>query len=507
MTPRRSLRTPACLGGVALALSLAACVPPAPGDSVGRGVLVIAVDSLRADHFGLYGYDRETSPTLDALARDGIWFPDTYTASPEMIPAHAGILTGCDPRIVRQPTRGEAGFLSLGRLWRVPPEAPSLAVELLASGHATGAFVDHPWLAPEYGFKSGFEHYEAFHGGASEDPHDFGATGLGRDLLNWLATVERGRDWFAYLSVNDLERGVHDSNPRWDTFFEPRVELSHVPPVSRALRSYFAIPQRLWPGGQQTVGELEARYDGALRLLDGKLARLFSQLDRLGRWKETTVCIVGTYGIGFGESGLYLDHGTLSDVDLHVPWIVRPAASLEVPRGVSVDGVASTIDVAPTLLDLLGLPLPSGMHGCSHFSALAPGGEPVRSFAFSSGGLDRGYAVHDERYSYQLVTPAGGGNSDLVRSWYGRPSIPPGYQREYLRDRSAGSGPGDLEPSAVDPEASRRLRLEGRRWYEWMEQARHALQDPSWREDPLPEETLRELVERRLIPAGAGTEE
>jgi len=484
----------------------AACVRTPERDGEGRGVLVIAIDSLRADHFGLYGYDRETTPTLDALAREGIWFPATFAATPELIPAHAGLLTGCDPRIARQPTPEGGGFLSLGRKWKIPPTAPSLAVEFLASGYATAAFVDHAWLAPEYGFRSGFEDYASFQGGAPLEPHDFGATGIGRDLLNWLGTVERDRSWFAYLNVNDLERGVRGTNPRWDTFFEPRPELSQVPPVSRALRAYFAIPQRLWPGGQQTVGELEARYDGSLRLLDGKLARFFAQLDRLGRLKETTICIVGTYGIGFGEAGLYLDHGTLSDVDLSVPWILRPAASIEVPRRVRGGGVASTIDVAPTLLDLAGIAIPLGMHGHSQLPALGRDGGAVREYAYSSGGLNRGFAVHDDRYSYQYVTPAANGNSDLVASWYGRPTIPPGHRREYLRDRRSDSGPGDLTPPATDPDRSRLLRLKGEKWFEWMEHARYALHDPPWLEEPLAEEIWSELEERGLIAPRRGAQ-
>jgi arylsulfatase A-like enzyme len=476
-----------------------ACAPRLEHGAEGRGVLVIAIDSLRSDHLSLAGYDRRTTPALDRLAGEGIWFSDTFAAAPAVVPAHAGILTGCDPRLARQPMPEDIDFLSLSRKWRIPPTVPSMAVEFLAAGYATSAFIDHSWLAGGYGFHTGFEEYRGFQGGLAHGEHDFGAAGMGRAFLDWLGTIERDGNWFAYLNVNDLERGVRESDPRWDTYFEPRPELSDVPPVSCALRSYFAIPQQLWPGGSRTVGEYEARYDGSLRKLDDKLERLFAQLELLGRLEETTICIIGTYGIGFGESGLYLDHGTLSDVDLAVPWILRPAKSIEIEGGVRSGGVASTIDVAPTLLDLHGIEVPRGMHGKSHAPSSTPEGGPVRRYAFSSGGLGSGFAVHDEQYSYQYTTPGALGNSDLRKSWYGRRSAPGGHRREFLRDRWSGSGPGDLGASAVNVERVRLLRARGEAWFEWMEKARLALHDPPWMEDAVSGEVRRELVERGLI--------
>src|SRR6185436_7712959 len=106
-----------------------------------------------------------------------------------------------------------------------------------------------------------------------------------------------------------------------------------------------------------------------LRQLDSKLGRLFEALRRIDRLKNTTVVVVGSYGVSFGESGLILDSGTLSDADLHVPLIIRPAPQQACARGTKVQHIASTIDLAPTLLELEQIPVPRAMHGVSQLAS------------------------------------------------------------------------------------------------------------------------------------------
>ena len=470
----------------------------------GRGVLMIVVDALRADHMGYAGYDRATTPVIDGLARQGVAFTQTFSAAPELIASHAGLLTGCDPVIARQPLPQDEGVLSLGRRWRIPEPAPSLAAEFLANGYATLALSDHSWLAQDYGFGRGFERFDDFQGGQMFDDSDFGAAQLGRALVDWIRSLERDRDWFAYVDINDLERAIRRSEEHWQTYFQPRPELDEIPPVSDGQRTFFSIPRRMWSGGHRTVGEYEACYDGFLRRLDAKLGRLVGVLERIGRLEETTICIVGSYGLGFGEAGLYLDSGTLADVDLAVPWVIQYPASSELPRGRRYDGVASTLDVGPTLLDLAGIELPPGLHGRSHLPALADStSQPIQEFVYSMGGLHEGFAVHDGRYSYQSTIPAIRGDADLVASWYGTPSPERRPRRRYLRDRAVDPDPGDLGLSAVEPEAADRLHAAGEEWYTWIGRARLALHDPPWLEEELPAEIEAELVERGLVPERA----
>lgn len=494
-------------------LALCACQPvttPSSGASHeyghgGRGVLVIAIDSLRADHMGFAGYDRDTTPVFDDLVTNGVSFAQTFSAAPEIIASHGGILTGCDPRIMRQPLPEDGNVIGLSRRWLVPDSAPSLAAEFLAAGYATAAFVDHAWLSPEYGLRRGFERFDSFRGGLVVDETDFGASQLGRRVLDWIRSLDNDRDWFAYVDINDLERSMRHSDQRWNTYFSPRPELDHVPPVVESVRSFFAIPRRLWPGGQQTVGEYEASYDGYVRHLDRKIGRLLGTLDRLGRLEQTTVCIVGTYGVGFGEAGLYLDHGTLADVDLAVPWILKLPKSSSIEGGKTSNSLASTLDLMPTLLDLAQLPIPPGVHGKSQLKSLQnPDGPPIHEHVFSSGGLSNGFAVHDARYSFQETDHASRGDQYLVASWYGAPNPKNRTRRRFLRDRQTSSDPGDLGPPASEPLIAEELQAAGEAWYAWIEHARLAMHDPDWMTEKVPEEIKQELVRRGLLAPSGG---
>jgi len=487
---------------LALLLATAACSDVGRGHG-GHGVLVIVVDALRADHVGVSGYDRDTTPVLDGLAADGVYFAQTFSAGPHVMPAHAALLTGSDPLIARRPPLPDGTPQALVNNWYVPDAAPRLAVEYLAHGYATAAFVDHPWLSPLFGFDRGFEEFHGFSAGTTGNVPNFGIEGVATRFLGWIRSLDRDRDWFAYLDLGDLDRSWRETDPRWVSYFEPRPELALVPPVCEGGSAFFALRREVWEEtGSRSLGEYEAAYDGSLRRLDGLIKRLLTQLRQRGRWEETTVCVIGSYGLGFGESGLILASGTLSDVDLHVPWIVRPAASIECARGTVARELASSIDLAPTLLELSGLGPPAGMHGVSQVAVLRGAAQPARELAFARGGeVHTGFAVRDARYSFERISPGAAGSGALATSWFGdrRPQEEP--WREHLRDRLSGAGPGDLEPSAVAPEVAARLRAAGEDWYGWIEAARDAYHDVPWRAAPIDHETRAELVRRGLLGA------
>ncbi|MFT5463442.1 MAG: hypothetical protein ACI8QS_002328, partial [Planctomycetota bacterium] len=145
------------LGLAGLSTGLAGCVGSnRTGGATAPGLLVVAVDGLRADHLGIYGYDRETSPNLDSLSTDGVVFGQAFSSSPRLLPAHVSLLTGCQPWVARRylPTERDVSF---ERRWRLPVKVPHFAVDLLSKGWATAAFVDHSEVAPIYGFRTGFQ--------------------------------------------------------------------------------------------------------------------------------------------------------------------------------------------------------------------------------------------------------------------------------------------------------------------------------------------------------------
>ena len=474
-----------------LVLSLAACMREPDRGRRGRGVLLIVVDELRADHVGIYGHSRATTPHLDGLVSEGVWFSNAFSPAPDTIPSHAAILTGADPYLARRPPLPGGEPLSLMTDWYIPEKVPRIARQFLVEGYRTAAFMDHAWLSPVYGFQSGFEIFRGFREGGqvsvgfnpdgSPIPRDFGMAAVRSRLENWLEKLPQDQDWFAYVTASDLERTWSFPDNAYDNFFTPDPEMDRIPPPSSADRAFFAVPRSRWPGALLSYGEYEARYDGALLKLDTELHKLFSRLEAMGRWEETTVCIVGSYGLGMGEAGLIIDHGTLADVDLHVPVLLRPANSVQMVRGREITALTSLLDVAPTLLDLAGVPPETtGMLGESLVPVLKGEAEPARKYAFSSGGIHGGFSVHDDRYSFQLFDPASRGPATRVRSWFGEGNPSRESKVRHLRDRRTEPDPGNLSPSAVQPEVEERLKAAGMEWYLQIERARDLVQEAPW---------------------------
>ena len=474
MTARSSLVS-LCAASIALVGALApACRPKPEHEGTGQGVLLISIAELSDGHLRLGGYDRNTMPKLESLAHLGITFTDMWSTAPWGLPASASLLTGCDPYLARR--RLPAGIpATVATRWNIPRQAPRIAQEFLREGWATAAFVDDPLLAPVHGFSLGFETFVMESPPHAAQPSE-GLSGLPLRLVQWMQTIDRSEDWFAFLQLSDLERTWSAPDPQWDTHFESRPELASLPPVGDAEHLYHAIPRARWSGGLATLGEYQARYDGALSRLDSMLARLFSHLAQIDRLRSTTVCIVGSHGIGFGEAGLFVDHGTLSQSDLKVPWILRPRDGAGFPSDKQVPGLASLLDVAPTLLDIAGLHAPASMHGVSFVPYLrGRTAAPPRTFAVARSGLQDGYLVIEPDWLLELTRPWVVDDEILASSWYG--SEPP-YEH-VPRVELVHRGGGAIEPERAAAE-TQRLCMLGSGWVLDVERLRGSLQTVDW---------------------------
>lgn len=447
------MRTPTV---TALALCLAACSRggPGPGDEQGRGILVVAIDGLRADRLGCAGYDRDTTPFLDGLAKESLRFTAAWAAAPWLLPSHIALLTGCDPLIAKRVLPPEIPP-SLLTSWHVPEEAPSLAKELLAQGWTTACFPDSPDLAPVFGIATGFAEFQTIEQGAGPDVVGFEHVGLRLD--QWLRNRSQDENWFAYLELNDLVRiwePKFDSEPH---HLPPREAHASVPPVSVNDPAFFALSSSRWSGGPQTIGEYEARYDEMLQKIDAGLRRLFTNL-RL-KSENTTIVVVGTYGTGFGESGLYLDSGRLADVDLRVPLILRPAKRIAGPEPGEISAPIGLYDLAPTLLALEGYEIPESMQGQS-LAPLLLGGSADRDFVVAGCGLQDGWVVMDERFCLECTRPGQCEIPSLVVGWYGDNLDHRDDRRDWLHDRERDRSLGHLGRPADDEGGRQQARLE-----------------------------------------------
>lgn len=462
---------------VALFALLWACTPPAPDAGRGEGLLVIAVDGLRRDRVSAYGYDRPTTPVLDGLAQEGVLFEQAFAAAPELFPAHAALLTGCDPNVARRILQGEFEAVVEQR-WSLPDRVPRLGVEFLANGWHTGLFVDHEQLAPIFGVARGFQRFVT-----SSDLEEKGCRALARQVVQWVRGLGRDEPWFAYVELQDLERHWKTPDPEALEFFEERAGSSEVPPVAASDGAFFAIPRSRWSGAARTLARYQAQYDGHVRKLDQSIGELLGSLEALGRSRQTTVVVVGSFGVQFGEAGLYLRAGRYSLADLSVPLILRPSALLAasgIQPATRTASLASVIDLAPTLLELHGLSIPAGTHGKSHADELRgrPAGAPPRRFAVASCGLQEGCAVIGERHVLEYLFATDVAGSAGVRSWYGDGGPQTREPRGRFYDRFASPFPPlDQRIAGGQDMILEEYRAHAARWAQTMELLRRALQE------------------------------
>ena len=403
----------------------------------GRGVLVLVVDGLRADHTSLPGrgggapeYDRDTTPFLARLAAESALFTDVWSPSPSLLGAHIALLAGCDPEVARPPRLAaregaeDAARANTLDTWVVPDRLHLVARPFLARGWNTAAFIDHPGIAGLRGFDAGFREFIEYGGrrGAPED-EAHGVTGVGLRFIQWMNARELDEDWFAYVHMHDLSRqwregldpGLEAAVQRATADWRARPELGARPPVALDGDTLGAVPPgRAAPGAPRSIGQYELQYDRSLRGLDMALERMIGHVDEYGRGDRVTVVVVGSAGVEFGEHGLHLRAGLAAEEDLRVPLIVRPARELREALGFAPgprDALVSSIDLAPTLVDLHGLPGLPRAHGVSLRPLLEGGGGAEgaphgRARAFARASLGAGRAVIEPGWAY-FELPAG----------------------------------------------------------------------------------------------------
>jgi arylsulfatase A-like enzyme/tetratricopeptide (TPR) repeat protein len=299
----------------------------------GFNLLLVTIDTVRADHVGVWGYRGAETPNVDKLAKEGVRFADVSSPVPLTGPSHASILTGLLPQ--------HHGLRNNGAE-KLADTTPTMATRLSGAGYRTGAFVAAFVLDHRFGFSHGFDTYD------DEIPFDPSA-GLdakrpGRIVVDhalaWLGTSST-KPFFAWVHLYD-------------------AHAPYEPP--EAYRTLF--PDR--------------PYDGEIAEVDFEIGRLLDWLQQSGQASRTIVAVAGDHGEALGEHG-ELTHGLLLyQCSLHVPVIIRAPGVL--PARSVVATPLSLVDVAPTILDLLAITVPAGQAGVDGHdlaAALATGREPA----------------------------------------------------------------------------------------------------------------------------------
>jgi arylsulfatase A-like enzyme/Flp pilus assembly protein TadD len=307
-------------------------------------VLLITLDTTRADRLGCYGYSPAKTPVLDRLAQRGVLFERAYAPVPLTLPSHASMLTGLYPP--------EHGLRSNGQA-ALPAAIPTLTTELQAAGYETGAFVAAFVLDHKFGLDRGFERYDDDL--SLSDPGNHGH----HQYRDGRFVIDAALRWLRPRSRKPFFCWVH--------LFDP-----HFPYLTHEDRfqDQFA----------------DQPYDAELAYVDEQLDRLLSILEESGALEDTVIVVVGDHGESLGEHGELTHSMTVYDATLRVPMlIVSPKG---VRQGHRVQEPVSLVDLTPTLLDQLGRKPILNVSGRSLRPALQGESLPLKSC----------YAETDEPY-------------------------------------------------------------------------------------------------------------
>ncbi len=342
-------------------------------------VVLIVVDTLRADRLSLYGYERETTPRIDSWARRrAVTFRHAIAPAPWTLPSHVSLFTGLN-----------AIAHGLNHNLSTLPAGSTLAERLRTAGYSTMAITGGVYLHPRYGFHQGFDRFRYW---PSERPQSKEIEhGVAR-ALEWVAG-SRERPFFLFFHTYETHLPFHARRPFIDRLapdldpaeLKGRIATGKTPEAGFTGRRRFFLKTRQ-PGVEKeplpdsALPMVNALYDSGVAYADYHLGRLLSRLEESDLAKQTLVILTSDHGEALGEKGLAA-HAYLYDFNLMVPLIVS------LPDGVGAGRTISRqvrlIDVLPTVLDSVGLDAPGQIDGVSVLPLIDDPGAPFPGEAWS----------------------------------------------------------------------------------------------------------------------------
>ncbi len=355
------------------------------GDTEPLGVIVITVDTLRADYLSIYGHARILTPSFDRLAAGGVLFWQAISQSTTTTPSHASLFTS----LYLQDHNVWSNFEALGQTPRTLPEI------LAGRGFDTYAIANMKHLNPEMSglgqgvqtfVKSGFMR----HAGPTID-----------NFLGWLD--DRGeRPFFAWLHLADVHT-PYNPPPPYDHFYYDDDERD--PRKSSLQRIWPLLPSHMtdhpfflkWLEGITDLDWVMAQYQGAVTYVDDELGRLLDALEDRALLGRTAIVLTADHGESLGEHDIYFTHTGLYESTVHIPLITYfPGAGRQ---GVHVRDVVESVDVMPTILEYLAIPAPKNIRGRSLWPLIRGEVEQPRIAVSEHAGRNL-VALRSERFKY-----------------------------------------------------------------------------------------------------------
>jgi arylsulfatase A-like enzyme len=314
---------------------------PAVGSRRGSAnVVLITIDTLRADHLRCYGYGEIETPNIDGLARRGYLFEQALSVASITAPSHATILTGTYPMYHGVRDNGN---------YALAPNSLTLAEILKGKGFSTAAFVSSFVLERRFGIDQGFDTYDSnFEGGASQFKGGV-RQWMGHEFDNFERNAALTNEAvFPWLQRNGKRRFF-----LWVHYFDPHHDYT---------------PPEPWATNYK-----DRPYDGEIAFADEQLGHLLHELDRVGAAENSLIVVTADHGEGLGEHEK--THGlTLFDPLIRVPLIVVPPKGIN--KGKRIQRQVVTVDILPTILDLVGVEIPEHVQGSS-LRSLMQGGDDL----------------------------------------------------------------------------------------------------------------------------------
>lgn len=364
------------LGLCALAVTVwTACIGGDRESPTGAGcsdcnVILISVDTLRADHLSLYGYPRPTTPHLEEFARDAAVFENAYHSGGGTLPSHLSILTSLYPM-----THGvtHKNTLSLHEDWTTLSEA------LRDAGYATAAFVDGGWMRAKFGFAQGFDVFDDAAGGFSR---------ILPKAENWLQQHDDEK-FFLFLHTYDAHskqrrpydcpgdyplRYAKDLDVEFDGCKDGRCATELFQWVNAEVREGRLNASEYF--SPEEVDYFSSLYDGCINYVDDQLHGFFQLLREQGLYDRSLIIVTSDHGEEFLERGMFTHYQGGYEELAHIPMLLKLPSSPV--KGARVPHLAATVDLMPTALQVVGVPQPGQVQGVSLLPAIVDD-RPVRS--------------------------------------------------------------------------------------------------------------------------------
>lgn len=327
---------------LSIALFAAACTgSPRPHD-----VVIIVLDTTRADRLGVYGHTRPVSPNLDAFARDSVVYERAWSVSSWTLPSHASLITG------QYPTAHGARMTPLTDATsngdnpaHLREEALTLAELLRDRDYRTAAFAGAGWLAPEFGLLQGYEVRDAVNN------RTIPAVQISNRAIRWIQSISPEQP--IHLLVNYFDAHFpYEPEPPYDRYAQGKPHIQ-IPALGDILGGSPPTPEQL--------SKMLDLYDGEIEYMDHHVGRLLRALKAAGRYDDALIVVISDHGELFGEHGDSGHGAWLWEELVRIPLIVHYPGGRD--AGQREAAVVSTVDVLTWIATELGMPLPPDVHG------------------------------------------------------------------------------------------------------------------------------------------------